>query len=149
MMRFLHPLKSSSNFSDTLSSEIVCPGFSTFVESESKARTPLFPSSPNRARSIISPFTGVKSILKSPVCTTVPMGVFIARATASAIEWLTFINSISKAPSLNLSPAFFVKICVFVRRSLSSSLNSIIPAERGVANTGTSSSGSKNGIAPM
>ena len=44
------------------------PGVSTLVESDRSARTPFLPSSPKRARSIMSPVTGVVSILKSPVC---------------------------------------------------------------------------------
>ena len=35
------------------------------------------------------PSSAVGSILKSPVTTTVPTGVLIANATASAIEWFT------------------------------------------------------------
>ena len=47
-----------------------------------------------------SPSTGVKSTLKSPVCTTVPTGVWMASAQAPAMEWLTLMNSISKRAEL-------------------------------------------------
>ena len=59
------------------------------VESASRASTPSRPSSPKRPRSITSPSIGVESILKSPVWTMTPMPVWMAKATESAIEWLT------------------------------------------------------------
>ena len=48
-------------------SDPVVPGFSTFVESDNSANTPLLPSSANLCISIKRPSTGVWSILKSPV----------------------------------------------------------------------------------
>ncbi len=68
------------------------PGRSTLVESASRARTPSLPSSPSRARSIMPPWMGVVSILKSPVWTTVPTGHLMAKATASAMEWLKVLS---------------------------------------------------------
>lgn len=79
-------------------------GRSTLVESLISASRPFLPSSPMRTRSIISPETGVRSILKSPVCRMVPSGVVMASATESAIEWLVWMNSILKQPSLIVSP---------------------------------------------
>ena len=55
------------------------------VLSMNKAKTPDDPSEAKVARSIISSSTGVKSTLKSPVNTIVPIGVFTAKATESAI----------------------------------------------------------------
>ena len=64
----------------------------------------------------------------------------MASATESAIEWFTWMNSISKQPSLKRSPGFFVNICVLYSRSNSSSFSSMMPAVRLVAYIGTSSS---------
>ena len=83
---FVYWEKISSNVPPTVLSDIVNPGLSAFVLSDIRRVTPFFPSSPKRARSIISPVTGVASILKSPVKTNVPTGVLTAKATASAIE---------------------------------------------------------------
>ena len=69
---------------------------------------PAFPSSPSRARSIMPPWIGVGSILKSPVNTTVPTGVRMAKATASAMEWFTWMNSTVKHPAFTTSPALWV-----------------------------------------
>ena len=40
-----------------------------------------------------APSMGVESILKSPVWTMTPMLVWMAKATESAMEWLTWMNS--------------------------------------------------------
>ncbi len=89
IIRFSQSLNSSSNRSPTLLSDSEYPGFSTFVESDSRANTPSLPSLPNLAISIMSPCMGETSILKSPVCMTIPIGVRIARETASATLWFT------------------------------------------------------------
>ncbi len=72
--------------SPTLRSLLVKPGRSTLVESASRASTPSLPSCPRRPRSIMPPWMGVGSILKSPVCTTVPTPHLMAKHTASAME---------------------------------------------------------------
>ena len=46
-----------------------------------------------------SPSMGVESILKSPVWTTVPIRVWMAKATASAMEWFTWMNSTVNLPA--------------------------------------------------
>ena len=69
------------------------------VESASSASTPCLPSSPKRARSMTSPSMGVESILKSPVCTTAPIRVWMAKATESAMEWFTWMNSTWNLPA--------------------------------------------------
>ena len=54
---------------------------------------------------MISPSMGVRSSLKSPVWITVPTGVVTARQQASAIEWLTLMNSTDILPAVTTSPA--------------------------------------------
>ena len=55
MIRLSQSLNSLSKRSYTRVSEGHQPGRSTLVESISRARTPSFPSSPKRVRSVISP----------------------------------------------------------------------------------------------
>jgi len=47
---------------------------------------------------VVRPSTGVGSSLKSPVCTTVPMGVCRAMAQASGMLWVTGIHSAASPP---------------------------------------------------
>ena len=74
------------------------------------------------------PEMGVGSIFQSPVWTTVPMGVLMAKATASAMEWLTWINSTWNTPARITSPASQVWISVVESRLCSASLSSTRPA---------------------
>ena len=90
---------SSSNASTTSYSEPVKPGRSMFVLSANSASTPRAPSSANRWRSKCSPSSGVWSILKSPVWTTVPTGDPIASASASGMLCVTRRNSIVRSPT--------------------------------------------------
>ena len=90
---------SSSNASTTSYSEPLKPGRSMFVLSPSSTSTPSAPSSANRWKSKCWPSSGVWSILKSPVCTTVPTGVLIATASASGMLCVTRRNSISSSPT--------------------------------------------------
>ena len=69
------------------------------MESASSASTPSRPNWPNRARSMTSPSMGVESILKSPVWTIVPIRVWMAKATESAMEWFTWMNSTWNLPA--------------------------------------------------
>ena len=64
------------------------PGWrtATFVESQTRARTPERETSSHRAGSKASPSTGVGSSLKSPVCTIRPTGVSMTRAELSGME---------------------------------------------------------------
>ncbi len=125
-------LNRRSNELLTVLSDFVYPALSAFVESHSSASTPSFPSWPSLARSVISPWAGVQSILKSPVCTMTPAGECIAMATASGTEWFTWINSTSIQPSLMRSPGstvyFFTESC----RPCSLSLLSTRPSVNGV-----------------
>ena len=111
----------------TFFSEGVKPGRSALVDSQRSSSTPSRPSCPRRVRSIISPWMGVMSSLKSPVCTTVPSGVWMARQQASAIEWLTWMNSTVSAPARTLSPALTVRRSGFQGSECSSSLFLTIP----------------------
>ena len=49
------------------------------------------------------------SNLKSPVCTTVPSGVWMANPTPSGIEWFTRKGVTDEAPMLNAMPASTVR----------------------------------------
>ena len=53
-------------------SSAVKPGVSALVESMRKRSTPSSPSRANARRSVIRPSSGSWSILKSPVCSTMP-----------------------------------------------------------------------------
>ena len=74
------------------------------------------------------PWMGVASILKSPVWTQVPTGHLMAKATASAMEWFTWMNSTVNLPALITSPASQVMILVLSSSRCSSSFRRIRPA---------------------
>ena len=76
-----------------LRSGVTKPGTSALVESDSSRSMPARPSRAKAPRSVRTPSSGSWSILKSPVCTSVPAGVCTATARASGIEWLTETNS--------------------------------------------------------
>src|SRR6476661_2085661 len=86
-------------------SDVVNPGTSELVESTMNRSTPSTPSLANARRSVIRPSSGSWSILKSPVCSTVPAPVRIATASASGIEWLTATNSSRNGPNSIVSPS--------------------------------------------
>ena len=69
------------------------PGTSALVESASSRSTPSSPSREKPGRSVSRPSSGVWSILKSPVCSTVCSPTWMATASASGMEWLTAKNS--------------------------------------------------------
>ena len=116
------PRAASINFSRfwaTSCSDIVYPSISTLVESDNNASTPC---SPNLAKVEISVFLILSAlwlILKSPVCTITPSGVFMARPIPSTVLWLTRMNSISKGSIERLSPG-----CTRFRSTYLLSLNS-------------------------
>ena len=97
-------------------SEVVKPGTSALVESVRNRSTPSSPSLAKARRSVIRPSSGSWSILKSPVCRTIPAPVRMATASASGIEWLTATNSRSKGPKLIRSPSSTTALTVFLRR---------------------------------
>ncbi len=74
------------------------------------------------------PSTGVVSILKSPVCTTTPQGVLMAREQASTIEWLTGMNSTEKQPASKMSLGETRWILTFESSLCSASFSSTRPA---------------------
>ena len=85
---------------------------------------------------MILPSTGVRSSLKSPEKNTVPTGVFIEIAHASAIEWFTRMNSALNTPSFTTSPASTVFRTGFSLNVCSDSLFATIPTVRRVPQTG-------------
>ena len=105
MMRRSLSAKYGSSELYSRASEGVYPGRSALVESHIRSRTPLAPSSASRCRSMVSPMTGVWSILKSPVWIILPAGVSMHSAADSGMEWVTEMNSTEKAPNLSVSPA--------------------------------------------
>ena len=68
---------------------------------------------------MIRPSSGSWSILKSPVCSTVPAGVRTATASASGIEWLTATNSHSNGPSRSVRPSLTASVSGVIRCSRS------------------------------
>jgi hypothetical protein len=70
----------SWNAGATTSSPAVAPGRSTFVLSESKTRTPRLPQAASASTSVRSSGGAEASILKSPLASTTPAGVSMARA---------------------------------------------------------------------
>ena len=79
-----------------------------------------------------SPSMGVESILKSPVWTTVPMRVWIAKATESAMEWFTWMNSTWNLPAFTVWPASTVTSLVLSSSRCSWSFSRISPAVKRV-----------------
>ena len=108
MMRFLLVWKTRSSTGAMFFSEVVKPGTSALVESVRNRSTPSSPSRAKARRSVIRPSSGSWSILKSPVCSTMPAGVRMATARASGIEWFTATNSRSKGPKLIVSPSLTI-----------------------------------------
>jgi hypothetical protein len=81
--------------------------------------TPFSPRRANARRSVIRPSSGSWSILKSPVCSTVPAGVVTATARASGMEWFTATNSHENAPTCSVWPSFTARVSGVMRCSLS------------------------------
>ena len=79
-----------------------------------------------------SPSMGVESILKSPVWTTVPIFVWMAKATESAMEWFTWMNSTVNLPARTLLPASTVMSFVDFTNWCSSSFSLMRPAVKRV-----------------
>ena len=72
--------------------------------SASSARTPSFPSSPKRARSMTSPSMGGGVDLEVAGVDDGAMWVWMAKATESAMEWFTWMNSTVNLPARTLLP---------------------------------------------
>ena len=75
---------------------------------------------------------GVESILKSPVWTMVPILVWMAKATESAMEWFTWMNSTVNLPARTLLPASTVMSLVDFTSWCSSSFSLMRPAVKRV-----------------
>ncbi|OUE32301.1 hypothetical protein BFL35_00660 [Clavibacter michiganensis] len=87
-------------------SAVVKPGTSALVESVRKRSTPSSPRRAKAPRSVRRRSMGNWSILKSPVCRTMPAPVRIATARPSGMEWFTATNSRSNLPMVMRSPSF-------------------------------------------
>ena len=106
--------------SPTLRSDIVKFGTSAFVLSDSKHSTPSRPISAIFVKLAGSP-TGVKSNLKSPVCTILPGGVFTTIPYASGI--LCVVRKKLTEVFLNLITSSSLNYIIFVVRSKPCSSN--------------------------
>ncbi len=98
-IRFSACAKTLSRTGPISTSFVTNPGTSALVESTMNRSTPFSPSRANARRSVMRPSSGSWSILKSPVCSTVPAPVVTATASASGMEWLTATNSQSNGPN--------------------------------------------------
>ena len=78
------------------------------------------------------PSTGEKSNLKSPVNSTIPCWVRIARDAFSGIEWVTRTNSTSSAPALMRSPSLTIFTSIRSLGSISSSFRRMSAAVNSV-----------------
>ena len=96
----------SCNSSSTLDSLAEKPGDKAFVDSLIKSFTPLFPVSDILCISLIGPI-GVKSNLKSPVSTILPLGVEIIIPCESGIEWVVAKNSTVKCLNLTFVSSLY------------------------------------------
>src|SRR5919199_1231350 len=119
MMRRLACANTRSSTGAISRSEIVKPGTSALVESTMNRSTPASPSRANARRSVSRPSSGSWSILKSPVCSTVPAEVRTATARASGIEWLTATNSHSNGPNRSTCPSRTASVYGVIRCSFS------------------------------
>ena len=129
MMRFLLVWKTRSRTGEISFSDVVNPGTSAFVESVRNRSTPSSPSRAKERRSVIRPSSGSWSILKSPVCRTIPAPVRMATASASGMEWLTATNSRSHGPMLIRSPS----VTMFCTTSLMRCSRSLEPISASVS----------------
>ena len=75
-----------------------------------------------------SPSMGVESILKSPVWTIVPIRVWMAKATESAMEWFTWMNSTWNFPARTVCPGSTVMSFVELTSPCSCNFSLISPA---------------------
>ena len=109
---------------------VVKPGTSALVESTMKRSTPASPSRAKARRSVMRPSRGNWSILKSPVCSTVPAPVRTATASASGIEWLTATNSHSKGPRRSVCPSRTASVMGVIRCSFNfASMNASVSCD--------------------
>ena len=108
----MRPCALSMTFATTLPtsrSDGMNPPTSAFVESDSSRSTPSSPSLEKPGRSVRRLSSGVWSILKSPVCSSVCPPTVIATASASGIEWLTAKKRSPHSARESDSPSFTVR----------------------------------------
>ena len=96
--RPLRPEINSARATFTSPSDPATPSWKTLVESQTMASTPSSPRRRMVSTSVRSPTTGSLSIFQSPVCSTVPSGVLMARPLGSAIEWVMVTISTWNGP---------------------------------------------------
>ncbi len=142
------PAKTVSSTGPIERSLVTNPGTSALVESLSSRSMPAAPSRAKAPRSVSFPSRGSWSILKSPVCTSVPAGVCTATARASGIEWLTQTYSVSKGPARWESPAATSTSCGSIRCSRSLAATSA-RVNRDPTSGMSGRSRSRYGTAPM
>ncbi len=87
----------------------------------------------DRVWSVGEPSSGSGSIFQSPVCSTVPSGVLIARPFGSGIEWVSVISVSSNGPSRIEPESGTSMIRASSRRSASRSFSRSRKAVNGVA----------------
>ena len=131
-------------------SEPALPSTKTLVESQTMASTPSSPSLRIAASSVGAPVIGSGSIFQSPVCSTTPRGVRIARPFGSGIEWVRVSRSISNGPSRIVPPSGTSVRSALSRCPFSRSFSRSRKAVKGVANSGARfSRGNSQPTAPI
>src|SRR6266545_5318053 len=149
MTRCFELANTRSSTGEISRSRVVKPGTSELVESTQNRSTPSSPSRANARRSVIRLSSGSWSILKSPVCSTIPAPVRIATTSASGIEWFTATNSHSNGPKVMTSPSL-TTICGTLRCRCSFSFASSSASVSWDPTSGMSGrSRSRYGTAPM
>ena len=83
--------------------------------------------------SVTPPMIGSSSIFQSPVCSTVPKGVRMARPFGSAIEWVMVMKSTVNGPTSIVPPSGTSMISTWSRMPASRSFSRIRKAVNGVA----------------
>ena len=119
MIRWVAVAKMSASTGAMSRSGVTIPGTSALVESDMSRSMPSPPSRAIPPRSVSRPSSGNWSILKSPVCRTMPARVRMATASASGIEWLTARNSQLNGPNDCRVPAPASTVCGVIRCSAS------------------------------
>ena len=88
----------------TSASDGVNVGMFAFVESDMSRSTPIRLYSAMAPKSVVMPSMGVWSSLKSPVCSTLPAGLFRKMPTEPGMLWFTAKKFAVKQPILMLWP---------------------------------------------
>ena len=102
-------------------------GFWALVESLIMRSTPIWLNLDNAPKSVVTPSMGVWSSLKSPVCKTLPAGLWKNTPTEPGMEWFTAKNSAVMQPSFTWSPGLISTSLAFLIRC-SANLPSMSPS---------------------